>query len=588
MINEKSDKLNSDEKEKEIIINFNDNFKLPIYYNDNKINLNKNIIDDLELVKTIDDNNRPILEYYFNSNNQLSKNLLSQVSEYYTNDVKYLKDSQVLLQKYKNKDKNTLLKDYDEIINIWHEIKNDTGFKERYYYVDWPMWEFLNKSEQFLQIMSIFNMTSPIISLLLPIIILIIPFIVIKVKGLDITIEEYIKILKLIASQHALGKLFTEFNKVETQQKGYLLVSAAFYLFSFYQNILTCIRFNKNMIKIHDNLNCVKIYLNYTIDNIDNYLVYADQLQSYNKFCEILKEKKIRLLEFRNKLNLVTEYKLSYKKLFEIGNVLKYFYELYDDKIYEDALLYSFGFNGYIDNIEGLIDNIEAKKINFTQFTNKKKNNIFKHSYYAILKDKEHIKNTIKLNKNMIITGPNASGKTTLLKSTLINIILTQQFGCGFYGMAKLYPYKYIHCYLNIPDTSGRDSLFQAEARRCKEILDIIDFNKKDTHFCAFDELYSGTNPEEAEVSACAFMEYLVKNKNISCVLTTHFIGVCKKLDNNKYISNYNMDAFKQNNKIIFNYVLKQGISNLKGGINILTEMNYPKEILDKACKNNI
>jgi dsDNA-specific endonuclease/ATPase MutS2 len=86
----------------------------------------------------------------------------------------------------------------------------------------------------------------------------------------------------------------------------------------------------------------------------------------------------------------------------------------------------------------------------------------------------------------MIITGPNASGKTTILKSTLINIIFTQQFGCGFYEFADVAPFNHIHCYLNIPDTSGRDSLFQAEARRCKEILDIISTNKKETNFFGF------------------------------------------------------------------------------------------------------
>ena len=102
------------------------------------------------------------------------------------------------------------------------------------------------------------------------------------------------------------------------------------------------------------------------------------------------------------------------------------------------------------------------------EFVDKKKKNIFKNNYYAALKNNKPIKNTVKLQKNMIITGPNASGKTTILKSTLINIIFTQQFGCGFYDSGKLKPYKYIHCYLNIPDTSGRDSLFQAEARRCK------------------------------------------------------------------------------------------------------------------------
>ena len=187
----------------------------------------------------------------------------------------------------------------------------------------------------------------------------------------------------------------------------------------------------------------------------------------------------------------------------------------------------------------------------------------------------------------MIITGPNASGKTTILKSTLINIILTQQFGCGFYDSAKLSPFKHIHCYLNIPDTSGRDSLFQAEARRCKQILDIISANKEDAHFCAFDELYSGTNPEEAEISASAFMLYIQKYKNVTSLLTTHFVKVCKKLDKVKTIKNYKMVADKIGSKIKYTYKLGEGISEVKGGINVLTEMNYPKEILSNTIFNS-
>lgn len=88
------------------------------------------------------------------------------------------------------------------------------------------------------------------------------------------------------------------------------------------------------------------------------------------------------------------------------------------------------------------------------------------------------IKNDCNLNKNMIITGPNASGKTTTLKSALINILLSQQIGFGCFESLKLTPFTNLHCYLNIPDTSGRDSLFQAEARRCKEIIDCIDDEK--------------------------------------------------------------------------------------------------------------
>ena len=43
------------------------------------------------------------------------------------------------------------------------------------------------------------------------------------------------------------------------------------------------------------------------------------------------------------------------------------------------------------------------------------------------------VKNSYSLKNNIIITGPNAAGKTTMLKTTLFNIIFSQQTGCGFY-----------------------------------------------------------------------------------------------------------------------------------------------------------
>jgi len=567
----------------------NDFFKLPIYYNDKKVKLKTNIIDDLELVKTIDVSGcNPVYSYFFNSDNELSQKLISQMSQYYTPDTTFLKETQELLKNYKKIDnKYNYLNhssNYKNILEIWDEIKSETDFKEKYYYVDWEMLEFLNKSEHFLQFMSLYNLASPVISLFVPIIILIIPFFVIRMKGLNLNVSEYIDVLKVIAQTHAIGKLFTKFSEVSANEKIYLLVSAAFYVFSIYQNVTVCVKFNNNMIKIHKYFNEISSYLDFTIQSIDNYHSYSKDLNSQTEFNKILREKKDTLLELKYKLSNISEYKLTnIRKIHEIGVILKYFYELHDNKVYNDALMYSFGFNGYIDCIEGLISNIEERKINYSVFTDEKNKTIFKKSYYASLMNNNPVKNTVKLKKNLIITGPNASGKTTILKSTLINIIFTQQFGCGFYESAKLNPYKYIHCYINIPDTSGRDSLFQAEARRCKEILDIVSTNKKDTHFCIFDELYSGTNPDEAVVSATAFMEYLIKNKNVSCLLTTHFLKVAKNLKKNISILNQQMFTTKTNNKINYSYKLKEGISEIKGGINVLCDMNYPQEIIDKT-----
>jgi hypothetical protein len=565
----------------------NNYFKIPIYYNDNKVEINKNIISDLELVNTIDSSSNPIYTYLFDNNNDVSTKINEQISQYYTTDTNFLKDNQILLKEYiplgvKYTDYSS---NYKNILNIWNELKIDTGFKEKYYFIEWEFLEFLNRSQWFLQFMSIYNLLSPIISLLVPIIILIIPFFIIKMKGLQITINEYIDVLKIVASQNAIGKLFVvNLSEINFQEKIYILISAVFYLFSIYQNFMVCVRFNNNMKIIHDHFNEIRIYLNHTIISMENYLNYSIKLKSHNEFNLIIKDKINVLKNIQEKIKTITDYNmLNFSKIKEIGYVFKCFYELHTDKIYDDAIMYSLGFNGYVDCLKGLQDTILERKVNYCLFIDNSKKTIFKNCYYANLKNLNPIKNTVKLKKNMIITGPNASGKTTILKSLLINIIFSQQFGCGFYDSAKLKPFNHIHCYLNIPDTSGRDSLFQAEARRCKEILDIISVNKKHTHFCAFDELYSGTNPEEAEQSAASFMKYITKYNNVSCLLTTHFIKVCKKLEKSQIIMNYKMLTEKNNNELNYKYILEEGISDVKGGIIVLKQMNYPKEIIENT-----
>jgi subfamily B ATP-binding cassette protein MsbA len=66
----------------------------------------------------------------------------------------------------------------EETINAWNEIKSETGFCEKYLYVDWDFAKFLNNNPLFLQLMSIYNVASPMLSLCLPIFVLIVPFFV--------------------------------------------------------------------------------------------------------------------------------------------------------------------------------------------------------------------------------------------------------------------------------------------------------------------------------------------------------------------------------------------------------------------------
>jgi hypothetical protein len=624
----------------------NEIFHLPIHYNDEKMELNRHILEDLELVDTVNTQDKTensqeksMYSFAFQPQTAFGKEVMNQFPKYYTTDVEFLKENQLLLkslletdqkeeknQKELKNQKDHIAKDdtFTKIMENWDEIKNDTGFKDRYHYLDWTMWEHLNESDSFLQIMSIYNLTAPLMSLLMPFVILIVPFFVIRMKGLSINFTEYYQILTLIVSNHSIGKLFTNFKNVKLDEKMYLIVSVGFYFFSIYQNFLTCYRFYRNLKKIHDFLKQMEDYLKFTESEMTFLLnkIQTLNLSKFQTFSKEIQNKLSILREMRESLVKITPYRLSIQKVTEFGYVLQRFYQMYKNPVYHEAMIYSFGFHGYLDNMRGFSQNvhlhharlIDAKQIDslvdVRDDASKKKRKrekkgkkdtkdskdqqhpkdqfFFKKMYYpTLIGQSSAVRNDFHFDKNYILTGPNASGKTTILKSTLINIILTQQMGAGFYEEANYKPFKYIHCYLNIPDTSARDSLFQAEARRCKNILDSIDQNPKERHFCAFDELYSGTNPDEAVMSAYAFLKYLNKKNDVYCLLTTHFIQLCEYLEKEKRMVNMHMhtEATETGDDFVYHYLMKKGISKVRGGMKVLVDMNYPKEILLNSRK---
>ena len=598
---------NTNTKEKDTTQSFI--FKHPILYNSKVKKLDDHIISNLELINTNEENkdSEPIYHTLFRPNSKGDVLSLHQMSKYYTTDTKYLKETQKMLKDFETDkiktDTNYLI---DSTISNYKEISEDKGFCNKYMYIDWEYIKSFNKNPYFLQIMSVYNIASPLISLCLPIVIMVLPFFIIKIKGYSLNMSQYIEVLKNLIANHAITKIFTDFNNVDTGQKLYLVLSCAFYFFSIYQNILICIRFYSNIKKIQEYLSHFKEYLSLTIDRIEYYLSITDKLDSYKDFNTQLLINKEKLLDLSETIDRLPKYKDSSTTLFlrQIGDIMCVFYNIYEDKEVKEIFEYSFEFNGYINNLYQLKLNIMDKHLHATKFITKSKNTkntkntkkikksktSFKGMYYPKFINEEKqsiIKNDLKLTKNIIISGPNASGKTTLLKSSFINILLSQQFGYGGFKELRLVPYEHFHCYLNIPDTSGRDSLFQAEARRCKHILEFINERPDtETHFCILDELYSGTNPDDAISSAKLFMKYISEKPNVSFLLTTHYVQLCKRLRMNKNIVNYRMKTLQIGDKLVYTYLLENGISEIKGGLNILRELDYPIDIVSLSHKN--
>jgi len=564
-------------------------FKLPIEYCSKKNSINSTICEDIELNNIKNPSatwkkgisRKSLYNNVFLPKTEIGLELLDAWNKTISYDKKYIKCSQKI---YKNVNVAPC-KDVDEIYKLWLSVKNDTGFLSKYHYVDWDFFEYLNKNEGFLQLMSLYSLSSPVFSLMLPVFLLIVPFFLLKIQRINISVSKYFEILKQLFSKLPIGRVFRMEN-MSWDNRVYTIVSVLFYFFQIYQNILSCYRFYKNQYYMEDTLYKFKNLADHSIKQIDIYLETSEKLNNstYRLFNSDLKLQRERLVNLSGYIDKIKPFKISIKPISNIGYKMKHFYEFYKNKEVNKTMNYVFGLNAYFDHINGIKYHINHCNINKCKVSSKTTS--FKEAYFAPLHDKETcVKNDYSLKNNILITGPNAAGKTTILKATLFNVILSQQIGFGFYKSAKITPFKYIHCYLNIPDTSGRDSLFQAEARRCKEIMEIISKSKSsEKHFCIFDEIYSGTNPYEAMASAYSYLDYLSKYDNVSFLITTHYIDLCKKIDNSDInIKNMHMQITDENEVFEYDYILNQGISEVKGGVKVLKDLGYPSDMINNT-----
>ena len=126
---------------------------------------------------------------------------------------------------------------------------------------------------------------------------------------------------------------------------------------------------------------------------------------------------------------------------------------------------------------------------------------------------------------NLIITGPNAGGKTTSLMSLVINIIFAQSFGIAPSSSLRFTPFAKIHSYLDITTNLQEGlSLFAAEVDRSKKLKQsILSCTPGQKTFTIIDELFSGTAPDVASEVGFKFAAQLGEMSHSMAIITTHF-----------------------------------------------------------------
>jgi len=542
-------------------------YKLPIEYVEHHT-LTDVLREDLEIGRV-----RPSLYTRFLNP---ESSLLDKWCSIYTTDKKFLKQTQKCIQRYSSVPDSCL-----EFKKQYEVFIQETNFLDKYQYIGFKFFKQYNESSTFLHCLSLYNLTSPIFSLLSPLVMLLIPFMLLKIQNVPISITGYIHHLKKIFHGTSIYQLFFNFNSVSFQNRVSALFSLFIYGLQVYNNIIACLSFYRNITTVYTFIMDYKEHLEKTIQLMDRVVYNVRSYSTYHAFMqETLRQKGI-VQEILHTVNQIEPTSSIVFKIGQIGKLMCVYYQLFMKETNHHALLYSFFLHDFNEDILSIQNAVQSKQLNACRY--KKKTNM-KGMYYLAHMHETPVRNDIDMTHNLLISGPNASGKTTILKSLLLNVIMSQQFGFGCYKKASIDCYDAFHSYLNIPDTSGRDSLFQAEARRCKEILNHITEQPEKRHLCIFDEIYSGTNPTDAVKCAKLYLRGLNDHKQkVDYVITTHYIELCEHFQDKPLVLNQKMDVREKPEKIEYTYTLTPGISHVHGGVFILKELEYPSYLYESV-----
>lgn len=195
----------------------------------------------------------------------------------------------------------------------------------------------------------------------------------------------------------------------------------------------------------------------------------------------------------------------------------------------------------------------------------------------------EPVCNTINLNNSCIITGSNASGKSTYIKAVAINVILGQSINTCM-AEQMILPYSRV-----ITSMAVRDDLMEGESYYIKEIkyLKRIIESLSDERIVisVIDEILRGTNTKERIAASVSILNFLHKRNCIS-IVASHDIELTQILDN--VYDNYHFTEQIQEKDIIFNYKIYNGVSNSKNAIRLLEYVGFPEKIISEAKKTYI
>lgn len=188
------------------------------------------------------------------------------------------------------------------------------------------------------------------------------------------------------------------------------------------------------------------------------------------------------------------------------------------------------------------------------------------------------VRNDVDLHSPVLLTGSNASGKSTFLKAAMLCAVLSQSIltaPCRRYRAGAFH----IYTSMAVRDNVQRgESYYIAEIKSLRRIFAAVDSGE--AVFCAIDEVLRGTNTVERVAASCELLAVLAK-KGALCLAATHDIELCELL-RGRYALYHFSERISQE-EILFDYRLRPGPSKTRNAIGLLGIMGFPQSLTKGA-----
>ena len=460
----------------------------------------------------------------------------------------------------------------DHLSTSFQEIQESKTFRGKYGYIDFDRFSFLNEIPAVMALLVMYNVGSPLFSLLSPIVGALLAYLVLVMRGTAASFTDFMDVLsKRLAWLFSIKKLFDSRLPLYTRAK--VVLTAALYCFSIYQNVKSCRSFIRNysgVAKVFDALKTTTECVSANLRRISTLEGLPGQLTSYVEHAGTMMNPVRQVLA-----TIDSKLPLRLTAPTNIPLALRMFYKFKHCQIFRAAVEWLCGFGGLLDVYDGLARGVSSGLLGPYIPTKSFKNAMIRKCYHPTLSDSEScVKNDIRLGKSIVLTGRNGSGKTTLAKSVAIVALVGSQFGVAPCEKAQMPPLETIRCELNVPDTNERDSLFEAEGRRCLELVKEIGDKPGAHHLCVFDELFSGTNADEALDAATGVLSHINDNFSVRFLVTTHMHALGASLGTSVSSMAMEVEKDRPTHRIV------QGVTDSSGARKTLERIGFTQQQL--------